>query len=90
MFALYSDDMVRRQFVVDIAFGVTEDALFEFLAATPVPLPPDQSVPILPFDDVRVCVTVVWRSWDPVSRAEETSASSSRRAAAGYSTTGSI
>jgi hypothetical protein len=54
MFALYSDEMVRRQFVVDIAFGVTEDALFEFLAATPVPLPPDQSVPILPFDDVRV------------------------------------
>ncbi|MDF3042430.1 MAG: hypothetical protein K0Q71_5136, partial [Thermomicrobiales bacterium] len=54
LFALYSDDMVRRQFVVDIAFGVTEDALFEFLAATPIPLPPDQSVPILPFDDVRV------------------------------------
>ena len=54
MFALFSDDMVRRQFVVDIAFGVTEDALFEFLAATPVPLPPDQSVPIPPFDDVRV------------------------------------
>jgi hypothetical protein len=54
MFALLSDAMVRRQFVVDIAFGVTEDALFEFLAATPVPLPPDQSVPILPFDDVRV------------------------------------
>ena len=46
--------MVRRQLVVDIAFGVTEDALFEFLAATPVPLPPDQSVPIVPFDDVRV------------------------------------
>jgi hypothetical protein len=54
MFALFSDDMVRRQFVVDIAFGVTEDALFEFLAATPVPLPPDQSIPIPPFDDVRV------------------------------------
>jgi hypothetical protein len=54
MFALSSDDMVRRQFVVDVAFGVTEDALFEFLAATPVPLPPDQSVSILPFDDVRV------------------------------------
>jgi hypothetical protein len=54
MFALFSDDMVRRQFVVDIAFGVTEDALFEFLAATPVPLPPDQSVPIPHFDDVRV------------------------------------
>lgn len=54
MFALFSDNMVRRQFVVDIAFGVTENALFEFLAATPVPLPPDQSVPIPPFDDVRV------------------------------------
>jgi hypothetical protein len=54
MFALVSDDMVRRQFVIDVAFGVTEDALFEFLAATPVPLPPDQSIPIPPFDDVRV------------------------------------
>ena len=54
MFALYSDEMVHRQFVVDIAFGVTEDALFEFLAATPVPLPPDQSIPIPPFDDVQV------------------------------------
>jgi hypothetical protein len=54
MFAVLSDDMVRRQFVVDIAFGVTEDALFEFLAATPVPLPPDQSIQIPPFDDVRV------------------------------------
>jgi hypothetical protein len=54
LFALFSDDLVRRQFVVDIAFGVTEEALFEFLAATPVPLPPDQSIPIPPFADVRV------------------------------------
>lgn len=54
MFALLSDDMVRRQFVVDIAFGVTEDALFDFLAATPVPLAPDQTVPFVPFEDVRV------------------------------------
>ena len=54
MFAVLSDDMVRRQFVVDIAFGVSEDALFEFLSATPVPLLPDQSVPFVPFDDVRV------------------------------------
>ncbi len=54
MFALLSDAMVRRQFVVDIAFGVTEDALFAYLAATPVPLLPDQSVPFTPFDDVRV------------------------------------
>jgi hypothetical protein len=54
MFALLSDAMVRRQFVVDIAFGVTEDALFAYLAATPTPLPPGQSVPFAPFDDVRV------------------------------------
>lgn len=54
MFALLSDAMVRRQFVVDIAFGVNEDALFAYLAATPVPLTPDQSVPFVPFTDVRV------------------------------------
>jgi ketosteroid isomerase-like protein len=54
MFALLSDNMVRRQFVVDIAFGVTEDALFTYLAATPVPLPADQLVPFAPFTDVRV------------------------------------
>ena len=54
MFALLSDAMVRRQFVVDIAFGVTEDALFAYLAATPVPLAPDQSVPFVPFTDVRL------------------------------------
>lgn len=54
MFALLSDDMVRRQFVVDLAFGVTEDALFAYLAATPVPPLPDQAVPFVPFADVRV------------------------------------
>jgi hypothetical protein len=54
MFALMTDDMVRRQFVVDVAFGVTEDALFTYLAATPVPIPPDQSAPFVPVDDVRV------------------------------------
>lgn len=54
MFALFSDDMVRRQFVVDIAFGVTEEALFAFLSATPVPIPPDHSAPVLPFTDARV------------------------------------
>jgi hypothetical protein len=54
LFALFSDDMVLRQFVVDIALRVTEDALFDFLSATPVPLPLDQSTPIVPFDDVRV------------------------------------
>jgi ketosteroid isomerase-like protein len=54
MFALLSDDMVRRQFVVDLAFGVTEEALFSYLAATPVPLLPDQAVPFVPFTDVRV------------------------------------
>jgi hypothetical protein len=54
MFALLSDDMVRRQFVVDIAFGVTEDALFAHLAATPVPLAPDEFVSLVPFEGVRV------------------------------------
>ena len=54
LFALFSDDMVRRQFLVDIAFGVTEEALFDFLAATPVPLPQDQSIPVESFEDVRV------------------------------------
>ena len=53
MFALFSDAMVRRQFLVDAAFGVTEEAFFDFLAATPVPLPPDQFVPFVPFADVR-------------------------------------
>ena len=53
MFALFSDDMVRRQLFIDIAFGVTEEALFVFLAATPVPLP-DPSVPVVAFTDARV------------------------------------
>jgi hypothetical protein len=54
MFALYSDEMVRRQFVVDIAFGVTEEALFDFLAATPVSLAPDVRALFVPIDDARV------------------------------------
>jgi hypothetical protein len=54
MFALLSDNMVRRQLVVDVAFGVTEEALFAYLAATPVPIPPDQSAPFVPLQDVRV------------------------------------
>jgi hypothetical protein len=54
MFALYSDEMVRRQLVVDIGFGVTEDALFDFLAATPSPLPSGQGASFEPFTDVVV------------------------------------
>ncbi len=54
MFALFSDDMVRRQLYVDIAFGVTEEALFDFLAATPVPLAPDVGALFVPIDDARV------------------------------------
>jgi hypothetical protein len=54
MFALLSDAMVRRQFVIDIAFGVTENALFAYLAATPEPLPADESVPFVPIEDVRL------------------------------------
>lgn len=54
MFAVLSDDMVRRQFVVDIAFGVDEEALFAYLEATPVPLDPDQFVSFVPFTEARV------------------------------------
>ena len=54
MFALVSDNMVRRQLGVDVAFGVTEDALFPYLSGTPVPLPADQSAPFVPLEDVRV------------------------------------
>jgi len=54
MFALVSDAMVRRQFVVDIAFGVTEDALFAYLSGTPVPMATDQSAPFVPLEDVQV------------------------------------
>lgn len=54
MFALSSDAMVRRQFFIDRAFGVTEEALFSFLAGTPVPVASDQEVPFVPFTDVRV------------------------------------
>jgi len=54
MFAVVSDDMVRRQFVVDIAFGVDEDALFAYLSATSVPLQPDQFVSFVPFTEARV------------------------------------
>ena len=38
LFALYSDAMVRRQLQIDIAFGVTEEALIDYLEATPVPI----------------------------------------------------
>jgi hypothetical protein len=53
MFALVSDNLVRRQFVVNIAFGVTEEAWFDHLA-TPVPLPPDQAVTFVPLEVVRM------------------------------------
>jgi hypothetical protein len=54
MFALLSDRMVLRQLVVDIAFGVTEEALFDHFAATPVALAPDQSAPFVPSADALV------------------------------------
>lgn len=54
MFALLSDALVLRQMVVDIAFGVDEQTLLAFFAATPIPIPTDQLAPITPFTDVRV------------------------------------
>ena len=53
-FAILSDDKVRGDFVLDIAAGASEDDLIAYLTATPVPLPPDQSAPFFPYEDVRV------------------------------------
>jgi hypothetical protein len=53
-FAFLSDDKVRADFVFDIASGASEDDLIAYFMATPVPLPPDQSAPFFPFDDVRL------------------------------------
>lgn len=54
VFAFLSDDKLRGDLVFDIASGVSEDDLIAYLTATPVPLPPDQSVPFFPFEDARV------------------------------------
>lgn len=54
MFALLSDAMVLRQMAVDIAFGVDEQTLLAFFAATPTPIPAEQLMPLAPFTDVRV------------------------------------
>ncbi len=54
VFAFLSDDKLRGDLVFDIASGISEDNLIAYLSATPVPLPPDQSVPFFPFEDVRV------------------------------------
>jgi hypothetical protein len=54
LFALYSDDMVRRQLQIDIAFGVTEDALIDYLEATPVPISDTESLSVDPLTDVHL------------------------------------
>ena len=54
VFAILSDDKVRGDFVIDVASGASEDDLIAYLTATPVPLPPDQSAPFFPYEDVRV------------------------------------
>lgn len=89
MFAVLSDDMVRRQFAVDKAFGVTEDALFEYLSATPVPFPPDQFVPFVPFVDVRVLTDGRVAATGPGHQGRGKCASSSERVTVGCSMTGS-
>jgi hypothetical protein len=54
LFALYSDDMVLRQLQIDIAFGVTEDALISFLEATPVPISDAEGLAVDPLTDVQI------------------------------------
>jgi hypothetical protein len=54
LFALYSDDMVRRQLQVDMAFGVTEDALIAYLEASPVPISDSEGLAVDPLADVQI------------------------------------
>lgn len=54
LFALYSDAMVRRQLQIDIAFGVTEDALIAYLEATPVPFSDSEGLSVDPLTDVQL------------------------------------
>ena len=54
LFALYSDAMVRRQLQVDLAFGVTEDALIAYLEATPVPISDAEDLVVDPLTDVQL------------------------------------
>ena len=54
IFALISDDKLRRDFVIDLATGATEDDLLGFFTATPVALEPAVSAPFIPLQDLRV------------------------------------
>ncbi len=54
VFALTSDDKLRRDFVVDIANGATEDMLVPYLLATPTALDPATFVPVMPFPDATM------------------------------------
>lgn len=54
VFALISDDKLRRDFVQDFAAGETEESMIAFFMATPVELEPDVRAPFIPLTDVRV------------------------------------
>lgn len=54
LFALYSDAMASRQLQIDIAFGVTEEALIDFLEATPVPIADSEAMAVAPLTDVQL------------------------------------
>lgn len=54
VFALTSDDKLRRDFVVDIANGATEEMLVPYLLATPTALDPATFVPLMPFQDATL------------------------------------
>lgn len=54
LFALYSDDSVRRQLQIDIAFGVTEEALIAYLQATPIPISDTEGLTVDRLTDVQI------------------------------------
>ena len=53
MFALVSDDKLRRDFAEDLA-GATEEQLIAFFAAAPVALEPEMRAPFIPLSEMQV------------------------------------
>ncbi len=54
LFALYSDAMVRRQLQIDMAFGVTEEALIDYLEASPIPVSDTEGLAVDPLADAQL------------------------------------
>ncbi|MDQ3656102.1 MAG: hypothetical protein M3457_13620, partial [Chloroflexota bacterium] len=54
IFALISDDKLRRDFVLDFAAGGTEETMIAFFTATPVALEPAMRAPFIPLADIQL------------------------------------